>query len=134
MLVGQWVEVEQHVQEVLELSKMTKNERQIMRALVVYGNLKFHKGQYDEALSYYDEQRALAQKLNDKKEIANYLNNAAVIYIHFGDFDKAMSFCEQALKSLDFHNCFSFLLASFPLLRPGRDRAVALIKSKRDAN
>jgi serine phosphatase RsbU (regulator of sigma subunit)/Tfp pilus assembly protein PilF len=59
----------------------------------------FHiQGNYYKAIKYYNEALTLAEKLKDKKLIANTVNNIGIIYREQGEYDKAIDHFKRSFK------------------------------------
>lgn len=56
------------------------------------------KGEYEEALVFYNKSLTIRKEINDKKKIASSYNNIGVIYKSKGLYDKALDIYEKSLK------------------------------------
>jgi class 3 adenylate cyclase/tetratricopeptide (TPR) repeat protein len=67
----------------------------------VYGSLGLnhrYKGEYDQALAYYDSSRKISEEIGDKAGVAGAYDNISVVKIDQSDYPKALDY---AFKSLE---------------------------------
>ncbi|MDM8565385.1 tetratricopeptide repeat protein [Candidatus Halobeggiatoa sp. HSG11] len=66
-------------------------------ALNKTGEIRFHIGNYNTALSYLEQSLLIRRKISDKQGEGTTLNNISQIYYAKGDLDTALSYLEQSL-------------------------------------
>jgi tetratricopeptide (TPR) repeat protein len=72
-----------------------------VKALTVRGNEMYFKGRYEDAAKYYDRAKVLAMSIDDRRGIAEALNNLGQLYMVAGDYIKAYEKFEQAHRIND---------------------------------
>ncbi|MDI6775844.1 MAG: CHAT domain-containing protein [Syntrophales bacterium] len=115
--LGQYERALKHHEEALKIRRQLDTPRDIERAVkhdeeVVIRSprddmaqnlnnialVHVYLGQYDKALSHYEEALKIDRKLNFPSEIAMDLDNIGSVYNVLGQYDKALSYYEEALK------------------------------------
>ncbi|MEW6215749.1 MAG: tetratricopeptide repeat protein, partial [Nitrospirota bacterium] len=84
--------------EALKIFRELKIPRYIATNLNNIGKVCDSLGQYDKALSYYEEALKVDRELNAPQGIATSLNNIGTVYKSLGQYDKALSYYEEALR------------------------------------
>ena len=67
------------------------------RALYNLGNLMSSQGNFDEAISYFDQSLVLFEEASDQLGIAQNLTNSGLVHVHRGDYSKAQENYETAI-------------------------------------
>ncbi|MFW9998149.1 MAG: tetratricopeptide repeat protein, partial [Candidatus Odinarchaeota archaeon] len=87
--------------EYLDREKPT--EIDLRRAMIAsqIGKVYWAKSDNDQALQYFRQSLSLAEKINDKKFIAEPLGNIGAAYWYKGDNDRALKYCTRSLEILE---------------------------------
>jgi len=82
----------------LRLWKAAGDRHREAQTLGRIGDIYLPLGQYQEALTYYDQALSLNRAMNDRRSEGETLNGICYAYLNRGENEKARSFCNQALK------------------------------------
>ena len=89
---------EQYAKDALELAKKINSNYGIARSYNIIG-ISFHRrGNYDQAMRFYNQARTVFEKIDDKHKIASLNNNTGAIFEKLGNYDNALESHFQALK------------------------------------
>lgn len=67
-------------------------------AITTKGGVSYMKGEYSNAVDYYQQSLILKEEIGDKKGIANSFNNIGLVYKEWGNYPKAMEFYTKSLE------------------------------------
>lgn len=83
----------------LALELCAKNDyiNGLIKANNLLGNCAQRKGEFDEAMTYYDKVKQFAEERKDDKGMAIVLNNIAIIHTQRGEYDLALDGYYEAL-------------------------------------
>jgi len=73
-------------------------KRHMSRWLMELGKLYHLQGDYDEAMSCYEESLKAKEKLGDRAGISSSLHQIGIVHQQRGDYDKALHYYEKSLK------------------------------------
>ena len=82
----------------LNLAEETGNKHWIASALNTQGATFFLKGNYDEALGYYQRSLEILEEINNIKGMTKAYNNMGIIYKNQGNEKKALEYYHKCLK------------------------------------
>ena len=68
-------------------------------ALNSAGNLANVRGDYERAEARYEEALSLRRELSDRRQIADYLHNLAIVVLQRRDFERAEALLEESLET-----------------------------------
>jgi tetratricopeptide (TPR) repeat protein len=83
--------------EAYMLALKSKNKKWQYNALYITGASYWARGNYHEALNYYNKSLLLVKELGDKKGESNTLNNIGVLYQSQGDYLNAIDYFLKCL-------------------------------------
>jgi class 3 adenylate cyclase/Tfp pilus assembly protein PilF len=66
-------------------------------ALVIQAGSFYVRGDFHQALKYYEQSLVIFREISDKKGMAKVMNNMGVMYSNLGEFVKAMDFHKRSL-------------------------------------
>ena len=93
------LEESQNVRKIaMQLAKSTANKLCIASSICSIGGLLEQKGDYKQAMTYFEESLTYFDELGDNDGISKVLGNMGVIYLKTGEYDKAMGCFERDLK------------------------------------
>jgi tetratricopeptide (TPR) repeat protein len=95
--------------EALELVKGEDSTEEAL-ALIGIGRVHWFKGEYDEALRYFEKSLEIKEKIGDSEGMALSLINIGTTYFRRGDFDEALEHLERSLhigKKIDAEGCIA---------------------------
>jgi DNA-binding NarL/FixJ family response regulator len=105
-LFGQHIELQRaraYLQEALEYSRQFKDNFYISHILNSLGEIMRLEGQFEQAISYYEEAISIEKELGRKDEVMLEEENLAFVYSHLGQYDQSRVLfirnLELALKS-----------------------------------
>ncbi|MEW5936597.1 MAG: tetratricopeptide repeat protein [Candidatus Thermoplasmatota archaeon] len=76
-------------------------QKDIGNALRAMGNIHLSKGEYDDALQYYEKSMAVMEKVDDKYGIAAALNNIGIVHLYRGELEKALEYYGRSLEMFE---------------------------------
>ena len=76
-------------------------KRHMSRWLMELGKLYHLQGDYDEAMSCYEESLKAKEKLGDRAGISSSLHQIGIVHQQRGDYDKALHYYEKSLQTLE---------------------------------
>ena len=82
----------------LQLAKQTKCSTGVANSHRIIGMVFFHHGVYQEAIAHLNDAGEIFQKLNDKKNHAENLNQLGLVYYNIKQPELALAEHEKALK------------------------------------
>ncbi len=82
-----------------DIARSNKDSFVLVRSLNLLGNVAQRKGELDEAMQIYEEEKQLAIASHDDKGMAIVLNNIGIIYTNRGEYNKAL---EAYLEAIDY--------------------------------
>lgn len=87
------------VTQCLEIEQVKKDDESAnARLLGQLGYVHRRRGQFDEAVRYYDESIAIHKRLNNLRAYADMLNSIGFVYKLQGKMDEALRSCKIALR------------------------------------
>ncbi|CAF5085816.1 unnamed protein product, partial [Rotaria sp. Silwood1] len=95
--VGHYNQAEELYNELLKNSSSDSDRADIYHQL---GRLKSRKGQYKQAVSFYEKTLEIERKTlpEDHSSLADTYNNIGGVYDNMGNYSKALEFYDKALK------------------------------------
>lgn len=96
---GDYATAAQCYTEVLNKAKQGVYEPSFCKALEYGGNANGCLNRYIEALDFYTHAIKVAEKYNNKKTIANCMNNIGLVYAVFSDYDRAVWYFRKAFDA-----------------------------------
>jgi tetratricopeptide (TPR) repeat protein len=85
-------------QQGLQLSEKINWKKGKVICLNAIGNCNYMKGNYPQALEYYNTGLKIAEELSDKSLQVKFLSNIGVVYVEQSDYPKALEYYFKALK------------------------------------
>ncbi len=79
------------------MSLATEDDVEMCRLLNKKGWAYIRQGEYDTAMDFFEEERVIADRLDEKKDYAQALHDIGTIYISKGDYDEGKEHLEKAL-------------------------------------
>ena len=83
--------------EQLEFARATNNRKWQGKIANTFGAYYYTKGSYAMALGYYQKGLAIMEELGEKKSIAAFYGNIALIYRNLGDYAKSIEYNQKCL-------------------------------------
>ena len=80
------------------INKKLNNYKGLMNCANMYGIINAKKGNYKDALIYFNESIELSKKHFPKNNIGFTLNNVGIVYRHLGNYSKAIEYFLNAIK------------------------------------
>ena len=99
------------ITEAAKINRQLKDTSSLAFCTYWLGNLDLNQSKYSSALDLFETTSALAEKINDKKNIARSLDGKASIYEALGEDDKALSLYRASLNTAQ--------MADFKVWYPG---------------
>ncbi len=87
-----------YAEEAYRYSKISKNENNIVSALLAMGRAHLVLNNFDKAVTYGEEARSMALDQGNKKAMAIAGSLIAVVYGELGEFDKSSNYYFENLK------------------------------------
>ncbi|MFQ6120921.1 MAG: tetratricopeptide repeat protein [Methanosarcinales archaeon] len=76
-----------------------RDKKMILNSLYELGNLYSNKGEYANALKYYQEGLTLSENIGDQQYTARFFHGIATIHLFKGEYDEALNIYTQSLKT-----------------------------------
>jgi tetratricopeptide (TPR) repeat protein len=86
------------IEQALSTEVSDKDERFYGHAYYLLGNINLVKGQYPNALEYYEKSLKIRQALGDTVEISDLYSNIGIAYARMGDQETYLSYLQKALE------------------------------------
>jgi serine phosphatase RsbU (regulator of sigma subunit) len=80
------------------MNKKLNNYKGLMNCANMYGIINARKGNYKDALIYFNESIDLSKKYFPKNNLGSTLNNIGIVYRHIGDYAKAVEYFLTTIK------------------------------------
>jgi len=97
-LVGKLENAENAYIKVLEIALKSKNRLGEFTGNVSLGSINYYKGNYNEALRYYQIALEIAEERNDTFSIAQTYHNIGMVHDDVGNDERGLEYYKKALK------------------------------------
>lgn len=94
--VGRWNKVIEICDKALELALNTQNHIYAARFYIIQGGIFYHRGEYEKALTFYNNGLSLYKQVDASEGEAITLQHLSNVYRKKGEFADAQKFCNEA--------------------------------------